>query len=719
MSAIHKASANARAPKPSLRAQTVWSLKGCSHLSTERDALSLSFIALSSSRVESTQHKNALAMAAVLSVVITGAAHAQTVPVAEVIVTAPLTGVRIESLQGAEVLRREEIVANLNGGLGDTLDAQPGVATTFFGAGASRPIIRGLGDDRVRVLQNGIGAIDASTASPDHAVTSDGLDAQRIEILRGAAALAYGGNAIGGVVNVIDQSIPTQRANGVHGSGLVGLSSVDNGVQGEVDLATDIGFATVRLGVSGRDTDAYDTPIGTATNSWTQLRSYSGGASVVRGWGFAGVAVRRTQNEYGLFPESLGAPGGRIEMQQTRIEARGDIRLNVGPFDRLDFGGQHSDYEHTEFEGGGAAGTRFTSRGWEGRVEAHHASGRLQGVIGFQASDVDFAARGNEAFITPTNTRDLGLFAVERWDTGRWGLEGGARVERRSIDNEGGGSRQFSGLSVSAGAFLRPRAGWFIGTTIASTERAPTQIELFAAGPHLATLNYELGDPSLGKERAISVEGSVRYQSDRFSFELNLFNVNFTNYIALVERGDVFWLDDATETSGFAPNASSPIIPPDSTILPVLNFISDDATFQGGEISASVRIAQTRGFTFRATAAMDIVQARFDSGGRPPRIPPRSTTLGLTADSENWSGRIEFVDTARQDRVATFETTTEGYSFVNANLAWRPMGRDGALTLRIDARNLTDELGRVHASFLKDDLPLPGRNIRFSVSSRF
>ena len=155
----------------------------------------------------------------------------------EIVVTAPLEGSRIESLQGAEVLRREDIIEQLNGGLGDTLDATPGISTTFFGAGASRPIIRGLGEDRVRVLQNGIGAIDASTASPDHAVTADGLDAERIEVLRGAAALAYGGNAIGGVVNVIDQSIPDARHRRRRPSmASPRYSSVDDGTQGDGDL---------------------------------------------------------------------------------------------------------------------------------------------------------------------------------------------------------------------------------------------------------------------------------------------------------------------------------------------------------------------------------------------------------------------------------------------------------------------------------------------------
>src|SRR5262245_40974710 len=179
----------------------------------------------------------------------------------EVIITAPIEGSRIESLQGAEILRREDIVETLNGGLGDTLDAQPGVATTFFGAGASRPIIRGLGEDRVRVLQNGIGAIDASTASPDHAVTADGLDAERVEVLRGSAALAFGGNAIGGVVNVIDQSIPTRALEHPTLDVFTSLSSVDEGRQVAGSLGVGGGdMLALRFSAAARETEDYDTP---------------------------------------------------------------------------------------------------------------------------------------------------------------------------------------------------------------------------------------------------------------------------------------------------------------------------------------------------------------------------------------------------------------------------------------------------------------------------
>lgn len=634
----------------------------------------------------------------------------------EVVVTAPLEGSRIESLQGAEVLRRDDIIEQLNGGLGDTLDATPGIASTFFGAGASRPIIRGLGEDRVRVLQNGIGAIDASTASPDHAVTSDGLDAERIEILRGSAALAYGGNAIGGVVNVIDQSIPTRAVDGVEFEGLLSASSVDDGAHGAGRLRFGAGDFAFNLSATGSRSDPYDTPVGVAANQYTENRSFGAGGSMLGDWGFAGIAVKRTEDEYGLLPEAADEPGGHIELEQTRIESRGDFVVNWGAFDRLDYGIQHSDYTHTEFEGSGEPGTVFNSEGYEARLEAHHRGERLQGAIGLQYSDVDFGAVGEEAFITATNTRDAGVFVVERLDFGRWGLEGGARLERRELDNATIGGREFDTLAASGGIFFRPAENWFIGATLARTERAPTAIELFSDGLHLATDSYELGDPDLNPETALSLEGSLRFDNGRIRGELNLYRIDFEDYIALVDSGVVFWVDELSDTDGFDPPDAAP---GGADLFSVFAFTQQDAAFQGGEFSLRANLFQTSGVQVSADAAYDWVRASFDGGGHPPRIPPASLTLGLAADGERWSGRVELVDVAEQSRLAAFETPTEGYTFFNASLAFRPQGEDSALSLRLDARNLGDELGRVHSSFLKDDIALPGRNVRLTLLTQF
>lgn len=186
-----------------------------------------------------------------------------------------------------------------------------------------------------------------------------------------------------------------------------------------------------------------------------------------------------------------------------------------------------------------------------------------------------------------------------------------------------------------------------------------------------------------------------------------------------MNRGDFFWFDEDSETEGFAPAEDDPAIPASAEVLPVFAFTPRDATFTGGELSANVRLFKASAFTFRADGAVDYVRAEFDGGGRPPRIPPRTLTVGLGAESDKLDARIEAVDTAAQKRVDVFETPTEGYTFVNARVAFRPTGEDGPLTLMLDARNLTDELGRVHASFLKDEFPLPGRSVRIAFVASF
>lgn len=655
----------------------------------------------------------------------------------EVVVTAPIEGSRIESLQGADILRRDEIVETMTGGLGETVAQLPGVASSFYGAGASRPVIRGLGDDRVRILQNGIGAIDASSASPDHAVTADGLDAERIEVLRGAAALAYGGNAVGGVINVIDGSIPRRAPeNGISVNALAAYTTGDQGKQGEINGDFAAGPLVLRLGAGHRETENYEIPgfarsvarraaeplapgetepQGEAPNSFTQLDTYAGGASLVGDWGFAGVAVKRFETEYGLPPEEAAALiGGKIQLEQTRIETRGDFKVALGPIDRIDYGAQWSDYTHQEIEDTGDVATTFTNEGYELRLEAHHngLGDKLDGALGVQMSDTDFAAVGEEAFLTATTTKDYGVFVVERWDNGGWGVEGGARLERRDLDNAVGGERDFTAGSVSGGVFFRPAENWFLGATLARTERAPTAVELFADGPHIATAAYELGDGALDKEAALTLEGSLRYATAKSRFELNIYRADYSDYIALIDSGLVFV--ESTET--FEDPA---LVAPGEATLPLFTYASRDAVFTGGEISAETEIFNRGDFTLRGDAALDLVRTEFDGGGNLPRIPPRALTIGLDADWRQFGGRVEVVDVAKQDDVAAFETGTDGYTLFNARLTWTPSAEKPRIRLILDGRNLTDEEAREHVSFLKDVLPRPGRSVRLALTAGF
>lgn len=650
-----------------------------------------------------------------------------------IIVTAPLDRARGDVAQGVVVLDAEAILEAPIGGLGETLESEPGIASSFFAGGASRPIIRGLGEDRVRILSNGVGVIDASAVSPDHAVAAEGLEAERIEVLRGPAALAYGGNAVGGVINVIDGLIAEAPAEaGFSGKYYAGVAT---GLESEA-AAGGVGYAqgplVARLEAFTRSADDYDIPgyadahaedeiaegadpadfaFGTAPNSFAEADGASLGVSLVGEHGFIGASVRRFETLYGI-PEGSHAhegeeeeeedaifAGPRIDLEQTRIDVRGGIEGDFLIFDRAHAAFAHVDYQHQEIEPTGEAATLFTNDGWEMRVEAHQreaalAGGRLSGAWGFSAFEKDFTAVGEEAFITPTTTEEFGGFGVQSFTLGQFGLEGGARYDRRTLDNAVAGERAFDLISVSASGSWRPDPRFFLGLTLARTERAPTETELFADGPHLATAAYEVGDASLTEEIAQTAELTARWRAAGFRAEASIYQAAFEDFIALVPTGAV--VDE----------------------LPVFQFVQADATFEGGEVEIGADLFEALGVSFSGDAAYDWVAGAFDAGGDLPRVPPRTLTLGLAAEHARFGARVEWRRVDAQRDVAAFEAPTEGYALLNAQLTFSPFDSE-AISFLIDGRNLTDEEARVHTSFTKDALPRPGASVRFAVLGRF
>ncbi|MBI1186859.1 MAG: TonB-dependent receptor [Alphaproteobacteria bacterium] len=668
-----------------------------------------------------------------------GQAWAQDARVSEeepIIVTAPLDRARGDIAQGVVVLDQAAILEAPIGGLGETLEGEPGIASSFFAGGASRPIIRGLGEDRIRILSNGVGVIDASSVSPDHAVAAEGLEAERIEVLRGPAALAYGGNAVGGVVNVIDGLIAEEPVeNGFSGKYYAGVAT---GLESEA-AAGGVGFANgplvVRLEAFTRSADDYEIPgyadahaeeeiaegedpaafaFGAAPNSFADADGVSLGVSLVGARAFIGASVRRFETLYGI-PEGSHEhegeeeeedeeeeaifAGPRIDLEQTRVDLRAGIEGDFLIFDRAHAAFAHVDYEHQEIEPTGEPATLFTNDGWEARVEAHQREaallgGALSGAWGISAFDKDFAAEGEEAFITPTTTDEIGGFGVQSWTIGPFSLEGGLRYDRRTLDNAVEGEREFDLMSVSASGAWRPDPRFFLGLTLARTERAPTETELFADGAHLATAAYEIGDPGLVEEIAETMELTARWRAGGFRAEASIYQAAFEDYIALVPTGDE--LDE----------------------LPVFQFVQADATFEGGEVEIAADLFEAGGITVSGDVAYDWVAGAFDAGGDLPRVPPRTLTLGLAAEHERFGVRVELQDVDAQRDVAAFEEPTDGYQLVNAQLTFQPFDTD-ALSFLIDGRNLTDQEARVHTSFTKDALPRPGASVRFAVLGRF
>lgn len=692
-----------------------------------------------------------LLLLAASSAVLAGFAHADApedkdLRQQSVIVTAPgpdrLEG---ELIGNATAIGREGIVETLGPTLGDTLDRQPGVSTTFFGQGASRPVLRGLGAERVQVLTNGIGVIDVSAASPDHQAAADGIDAEKIEILRGPAALAYGGQAIGGVVNVIDGLLPDTLPEKPVSVDLLGAyNSVSEGTELSGRFQGVQGPIVLTLTASQRDFNDYDIPgmaesarqhaaeeaeegeahaeeehaDGTVENSFVNTNTYAGGLSWVGDNAFLGLAVRRQEAQYGLpgaahehgdedGDEGEAAAHGEenpfIDLEQTRYDLRGGIRLDNGFLKEITGTVSQADYEHTEFEAPGEPGTVYKTDGTEARVEASHELGRVKGAFGLQYSDKTLDAFGDEAFITKTDSENIGAFLYEtmEWDNG-FGLEGGARIEQVTRDNIAGNA-DFDLFSASLGAHQHWDNGWFVGLQASHTERAPNESELYADGLHLATEQYEVGDINLDKEKGLNLEATARWESEQASFGINLFRTEFDGFVYLAPGT----LDGEAVVED----------------LPVYQFLQQDATFTGAEIYGEAYMpAGLLNADWTLDGGIDVVSGELNDGGNVPYMPPLTVNVGTKADWNLWSAGAHVTWADDQNDTGGAELPTDGYTQLDLRadlkLSELGYGREGT-TLFIDARNVTDEEIRYSTSVLKDKLPAPGRNIRVGVRAVF
>lgn len=628
--------------------------------------------------------------------------------VQEVVVTAAPFAVSADALTAnVEVVTRDQLDVAPAQTLGDLLNGVPGLRSTFFGPGASRPVVRGLAGPRVQVLTNGIGAIDVSQVSPDHQVAVDPAEAERIEVLRGTSTILYGGSAIGGVINVIDERVPTRAATGgVDGRFSAQASSVDNGRSASGAIKVGEGPFVFTFDALSRRTDDYDIPgpqvsqrladvLGeerdggdTVVNSFVELDAIGAGGSYIFDRGFIGAAIKRTQSNYGTVAEEEVT----IDLEQTRVDIRGELDVDLGIFETVRLTSAFGDYNHTEFEGE-EVGTQFLTDGYEGRLEfVQRERNGLSGAVGVQGLKREFEAIGEEAFVPATDISEIAAFTLQRLDRDAYGFEGGIRVDRRTLDSDVG-EREFTSVSATGGVFFRPRDNTFLGLSVARNERAPTEVELFADGPHVATGTFEIGDPDFDTERAVSLEGAAHYDEGPFSVDLHAFLVRYDGFIDARPTGEIE--DD----------------------LPVFVYRQTDADFYGVEAEASYAVFREGSREFRVEGQYDYVRGDTDLGA-PARIPSYSVTGRLVYESPIIDGRIEVRRVGEQDRVADFELPTDGYTLVNAYAAFKPAALDG-VTLFAEARNIGDEEAREHTSFLKDIAPLPGRNFRAGVALRF
>jgi len=649
----------------------------------------------------------------------------------------PLGGTALDSTQPINVLAGEKLDDRKQATLGETLQAEVGIHSTYFGPGAGRPIIRGLGGSRVRITEDGLNSLDASALSPDHATSVEPLLIDRIEILKGPANLLYGSTASGGVVNIIDNRIPETRQD-FSGAVEVRGSSVSDEFASVGRIDGGVGAFQFHFDGFYRDTSDFEipgsalsknllaeldpeeraeAPRGTLENSFVETEGGTLGGSLVGDWGYAGLAYKRYDSTYGIPAEleeeeeeegEFGEEGEEeeggisIDLEQERYEVKAALFSPLSGVEEINFKLTTNDYEHRELEGA-EVGTTFLIEGTEIRSELKLAPiGRFNGVVGVQYEDTELEAIGAEAFIPPATTESIGVFAISEYDLDPVKFSAGVRWQddEVSLDQglviDGTDQRDFTLFTVSAGAIWRLDDGWQASLNWQRSERAPTQEELFADGPHVATQAFEIGDVNLEEETSSNVDFGIHREFGRLHLRADAFYNNIDQFVFLANTPDV---EDG---------------------LPVQVWSQADAEFFGFEFEASYLFELGAAGQLEGRLFTDSVQADIEAGNNEvPRLSPTRIGGGLDWHRGRLRANVNYYRVMNRTDVAEFETPTGGYNMLSANIAYEIPVRTANLELFVKGTNLTDETQRVHTSFLKEFAPQPGINFTGGLRLRF
>ncbi len=605
---------------------------------------------------------------------------------------------------------REDILYG-GGSLADALAAVPGVTSSGFAAGASRPIIRGMDSNRVKVVENGLDSSDVSDIGPDHGVPIDPLSTQSIEVVRGAATLRYGSEAIGGIVNAINNRVPTALSDTPYsGEASATYGSVSN--TGEASALADFtaGHFAFHADAFYRNAGNYGTPLGTQANSFFVGNGFSLGGSYFFGQNsHTGLALVQYDAKYGIPSDTTF-----ILMRQTKLVSRSSFDWSSGLLGALSLDMSYANYSHEEKNPDGSVNTTFRNKEFDGRAEQLiGAIGPLSSsAIGFEVQNREYSAQGaDSAYLFPTVTTSTeGYVFTEAPLADNLYLEASARVENVHINGTPASNiattRDFTPVSGAVG-FLYDATSWLkLGLTASTAGRAPAQTELFARGGHDGPGTYETGDPALKAERANSLEASARVRLTRFTLDFALWSSWFDNYIY-------------GELTGRTCDESGNCVLGGSGDLKELNYVQTSAHFRGLEAKGSYELWNLDEGVLSAAFQGDYVRATLGGGGNVPRIPPYRVGGGLSWDGDTVDAEFLLLYNGKQTEFGAFGTPTPGFVELNANVAWHPLASHQGFEISLVGHNLADTEQRNAASLNKDAILMPGRDIRLVLREAF
>ncbi|WP_347558416.1 TonB-dependent receptor [Robbsia sp. KACC 23696] len=676
-------------------------------------------------------------------------------PQSPVFVTANPLGAR-DMISPVTTLSGDALTVRGAQSLGETLNGLPGVSTTSYGPMVGRPIIRGMDGDRIRILQNGVAALDASSLSFDHAVPQDPLSIERIEIVRGPAALLYGGNAIGGVVNTIDNRIPRSAIDGVTGVTDINVTSgnraraaaaqIEAG-NGRLNFHADVftrKSGELRIPGFARSSELRRTdpaslahPYGTLPNSDGQWSGGSFGGSVTWADGYAGLAYNGYTSQYG----SVAEQRVRLRMRQNRLAWASEFRNLNGLFSRVKLDIAATDYLHREVDNGREHGV-FQNRGFDGRLEARHRRiGPFDGAIGVQFGQYTFSTTGDHAMVPTTRTTQIALFALEEWQaTDRLKMSVGGRLERATLAPtaanattdkrfSGAKGRAFTNTSMSLGGLYQLAPAWSIATSLAYSERAPTFYEVYADGPHDATGQYLRGNANAKKEKSISADLALRFAHGTDRGSIGVFYNRFSNYLAEYNTGSrVGEAPGHSHDHDHAHGGHGQRHDHDHAdgcdhahhSLAEAEYRGVRAEFYGLEASASKRIFARGPHHVDVDLSADYTRARNADTGEPlPRISPLRLTLGAAYGHGAFGARATVVHARGQSRVPQNDTISAGYTTVGVALTYRFRVGSTQWLAYLRGDNLTNQTVRYASSVVRNVAPQMGRSATLGLRTTF
>lgn len=667
-----------------------------------------------------------------------------------VVVTASLLGRTLaEQAQPVNVLSNQELRLRLQPTLGDTLSQQAGISSSYFGPVSSRPVIRGLSDDRVQILSNGNTNVDLSNVSPDHAVAIDPLTIDRVEVVRGPASLLYGPNSIGGVVNVIDSRISEKplEANAL-GTKMRGAfdgryNSVDRGGSGSGMIKLGVGPVVFHLdgfrrnssnlripkethsawGKANRETESVS---GVLPNSASRSDGAAAGASLVWEDGFLGLSYSGFNSAYGAVAEREVM----IDLRQRRWDVRGAFLNPLAGIKAVNYKFSATDYRHTELESEGFQ--TFKNRGFGGRLEVvHDKVGVFEGAVGYQLQISNFDPVSSDLdhlLLPPSRTWTHSAFVFEEITVEAMRYQFGARWDHNSVQSPGledkfsGAARRFNSFSLSAGAVYDVNKDYAVALNTGWTQRPPTSTELFANGAHHATGAYEVGNAALGMERAITLDLTLRKKTGRITGSVGVFYNRFSRFIALSATGERKDVDGEELPEYQFRGTRADLYGAEAEVVfhliePRLREVSSAKVVRTVGVSTpEPEVIQGLHFDVRA----DYVRSRDRQTDRSlPRMTPFRVQAALVHDWSNLHSRIETQYVARQNQTAENESRTASYLLFNAMMSYRLSAGPSHWDVYVRGTNLTNREARMHTSFLKDVAPLPGRGVLLGMRLDF